>query len=204
MKKSELNRERKRSDILDAARATFFDDGYIGAGMDEIARRAGVTKQTVYRYFSSKEALFRAALEARRDESFADRFDEALAHADPREGLTRFAEDFLELHLSEEHLAGVRLIIAEGPQAPEIARAFYALGPTETEDRLAGFFRERVRAGDPEYAAKVLMGALLSLRMTVLTGLSAVPTREEMADHAARTVAVCLEGAAAPPVRGPA
>ena len=68
MKKREQQRERKRRAILQADRETFLADGYLGAGMDRIARRAGVTKQTVYRYFKSKEALFTASLEAEREE----------------------------------------------------------------------------------------------------------------------------------------
>src|SRR5687767_14273156 len=49
---------RKRLAILDAATEVFLRDGYLGTNMDEIAALSGVSKQTVYKNFASKEALF--------------------------------------------------------------------------------------------------------------------------------------------------
>src|SRR5580692_10782058 len=49
---------RKRVAILEAATAVFLRDGYLGAGMNEIANLADVSKQTIYKQFTSKEALF--------------------------------------------------------------------------------------------------------------------------------------------------
>lgn len=193
MKKSEQNRQKKRVAILEAARKTFFTDGYIGANMDVIARRAGVTKQTVYRYFSSKEVLFQAVLAVRPGPA-AGVFQKELDREDTREALTHFAVGFLERHLSEAHLSGVRLLVAEGPEAPEMARAFYTLGPAETETRLVEFFTDRFQVDDPEYAVKMLLGALLSMRMSALTGLRPVPSKEEIARHVERTVDCCLKG----------
>jgi AcrR family transcriptional regulator len=48
--------------ILDAAFAVFMQRGYEGASMDEIARKAGVTKPVIYACFASKEELFTALL----------------------------------------------------------------------------------------------------------------------------------------------
>ena len=50
----------KRAGVLEAAAKVFLSGGYLGASMDEIADLAGVSKQTVYTYFSNKEALFAA------------------------------------------------------------------------------------------------------------------------------------------------
>ena len=50
----------KREAILEAATRVFFESGYADASMDEIAREAGVSKQTVYSHFGAKEALFGA------------------------------------------------------------------------------------------------------------------------------------------------
>ena len=49
---------RKRRAILDAATEVFLKSGYLGTNMDEIAALSSVSKQTVYKHFSSKEALF--------------------------------------------------------------------------------------------------------------------------------------------------
>ena len=49
--------------IMEGARAVFLAQGFDGASMGEIARRAGVSKGTLYVYFDSKEALFEAIFE---------------------------------------------------------------------------------------------------------------------------------------------
>ena len=49
----------KEKQIVDAARKLFYKFGFKKVSMDDIAREAGVTKKTVYTYFSSKEELFK-------------------------------------------------------------------------------------------------------------------------------------------------
>jgi TetR/AcrR family transcriptional regulator, mexJK operon transcriptional repressor len=49
---------RKHQAILEAAEQVFLRDGYLGANMDELAALSQVSKQTVYKHFGSKEALF--------------------------------------------------------------------------------------------------------------------------------------------------
>ncbi|MCX7282936.1 MAG: TetR/AcrR family transcriptional regulator [Novosphingobium sp.] len=51
--------------LLDAARAAFVADGFDRVSIDGIARDAGVSKETIYRHFPDKQALFRAALDDR-------------------------------------------------------------------------------------------------------------------------------------------
>src|SRR6202049_5271300 len=50
---------RKRAAILEAAQQVFFANGFVGTSMDQVAATAAVSKQTVYKHFSDKEALFR-------------------------------------------------------------------------------------------------------------------------------------------------
>ncbi len=56
--KKALSRRR----ILDAARDTFFRDGFMAANLDDVAQGAGVAKGTLYRYFESKAELYVAVL----------------------------------------------------------------------------------------------------------------------------------------------
>jgi TetR/AcrR family transcriptional regulator len=56
------NSEATRNQLLDAAEAEFAVTGLIAARMDAIAAQTGVTKATIYYYFSSKEELYRAVL----------------------------------------------------------------------------------------------------------------------------------------------
>ncbi|QZP09232.1 TetR/AcrR family transcriptional regulator [Caenibius sp. WL] len=50
----ELNKERRRNAILDAARAGFARDGVQGTTMDDIAREAQVSRTTLFNYFTGK------------------------------------------------------------------------------------------------------------------------------------------------------
>jgi len=192
MKKIERKKEQKRGSILKAAQALFQSSGFIGTSMDKIAAEAGVTKQTVYRYFDSKEALFKATLEAQRLQA-SHGFLEALDLVDTAEALEAFAVGFLEKHLSRAHLANIRLLVSEGPMVPEIPRAFYAMGPRRTKSRLNRFFRERFRIEDAQFEVDAFLAILLSLRMPVLTGLNGPPSPAEIRRHAARAVTALLK-----------
>jgi AcrR family transcriptional regulator len=62
LKEEEPKRRRRKearpSEIVEAARLTFLDKGFAATRVEDIARRAGVSKGTVYLYFPTKEALF--------------------------------------------------------------------------------------------------------------------------------------------------
>lgn len=68
-----LSRERRRELILEAAGALFAEHGYAGARLEDIAARAGITKQLLHRHFAHKTAIYLALLERHRDDlsSFA-------------------------------------------------------------------------------------------------------------------------------------
>ncbi|MDC7125202.1 MAG: TetR/AcrR family transcriptional regulator [Spirochaetales bacterium] len=192
MAKIEIIKEQKRNAIINAAIKAFLSEGYIGTSMDVIAHQAGVTKQTVYRYFATKEILFQTALESQRKESQTGLLN-SLDLVDTKEALTQFALGFLNLHLSESHLASIRLLVSESPSAPEMTKAFFSLGPQETKKRLTIFFEERFKIEDPEYAMKIFTSSLLSMRMNVLIGLTPPPTQEQIHQHAKRTVSLFLK-----------
>src|SRR5499427_7911296 len=50
------------AEILDAALAAFAERGFAATRLDDVAARAGITKGTLYLYFSSKEELFKAVV----------------------------------------------------------------------------------------------------------------------------------------------
>lgn len=192
MKKIELKKQQNLDSILQTALELFQSRGFIGTSMDKIAEQAGVTKQTVYRYFKSKEDLFQRALEAERQhQNF--HFLEALEQEDVTAALQGFAEGFIAKHVSPGHMATMRLLVAEGPVVPEITRAFYAMGPRLTRERLARFLRERCQVADAEtadIAIEVFLDMLHGMRMPVLIGLRPVPTPAEIHQQAERAVQV--------------
>ncbi|MCV6610463.1 MAG: TetR/AcrR family transcriptional regulator [Amphritea sp.] len=191
MSKIEQNREKKRQTILQAAWDTFLSEGYVEAKMDRIAADAGVTKQTVYRYYPSKKDLFRATLERIGDrEDFG--FLRFLEYENTELALFNFARGFIRAHLSEEHLATTRLLIAEGPGAPEIMQIFRALGADETGSALSAFLAERFGIEQADRTSDLWTSMLLGQRSWALMGM-AKPSDDEIDQHATDAVSFLLK-----------
>lgn len=150
-------RERIRSAALDE----FCDKGY-GACVDDIARRAGVVKQTLYHHYGSKDSLFREVLKGLVDELLIDleRQGDVL-----RDDLLRFAEAFRAKALGEQGLALHRMMVAESPRFPELSCAVFEVGNLLVSQGLVRMIREAMARGelredDPDFAADMLLSML--------------------------------------------
>jgi AcrR family transcriptional regulator len=102
--------ERNRRRILVAAAEVFAKRG-LDAGLDEIARHAGVGTGTVYRRFPDKSILIDALFESRIT-AIVELAESALAAPDPWEGLTQFLENSIEMQLADRGLK--ELLFGEG------------------------------------------------------------------------------------------
>jgi TetR/AcrR family transcriptional regulator, mexJK operon transcriptional repressor len=164
------NRER----VLRAAAQAFLQRGY-HASVDEIARRAGVAKQTVYHHFPSKDRLFQAAA--------CDLAKHILVelNTDPgrvRPALLGFARAYRKRVLGAQGLAMFRTLTAEVPRFRGLARAVYRGGAGEMVKRLAAFLDAAMAAGklrrdDPQFAAEVFLSMLAGQeRVRLLYGLN--------------------------------
>jgi TetR/AcrR family transcriptional repressor of mexJK operon len=130
----------KRQAILDAATAAFLRHGY-AAGVDDIAAAAGVGKQTVYRHFGDKQALFLAALAAARESGSSGPETTPPGSGDPAEGLTQLGEQILGVALSPTVAALHRLTIAEIANHPELSRHWGDTAAPYLDDELTGYLR---------------------------------------------------------------
>jgi len=92
---SRADARRNRALVLQAARFAFEEQG-LGVPLGEIARRAGVGAGTVYRHFSSKEALFRATI-VDRIELFTDTARDLADVTDPGPVFFRFLASVVRL-----------------------------------------------------------------------------------------------------------
>ncbi len=110
-------RERRRSEILDAAALLFAERGVEGASMDAIAERAELGKATLYYYFRTKEQLYQAVLEAGAEQFFTELARVQTSFASPAEMVEALLEAFLRfcrgnrslLHTLAPYLAHFRL-----------------------------------------------------------------------------------------------
>lgn len=191
MKKIVKNKQLKYDNIIKAAQKVFQNKGFLGSNMDEIAKKAKVTKQTIYRYFPSKEELFNITLENQRINS-KDNFIDELKIPDSKKALENFAIGFIKKHLSKKHISNIRLIISEGHKVPQITKNFYAFGPEKTKQQLSSFIKERFNIDNAEFEILVFISTLISMRTPVLTGLAEIPCEEKIISHAKKTVNVLM------------
>lgn len=125
-----VNRKgRKFDQVLAGAQEIFLRDGFEGASVDEIARTAGVSKATLYKYFPDKRLLF---IEVASDQC-CRLADEALVSMDltrpPKEVLTEAGQRFVNYLYSDMSMRVCRICMAESERFPEIGKRFYESGP---------------------------------------------------------------------------
>lgn len=181
MSKIEQNRAMKKQAILAAAKSIFLSDGYSAANMDKVASQAKLTKQTLYRYFPSKIELFHATLE-NIGQNYNERYSQHLAKENARDALIAFATEFMKFHLSQEHIATMRLLTAEVNQAPEIVESFMKMGSDDTAHALEAFFIERFKLEKPKTKIELWIGMLLAPRSGALLGLPSL-TEQQICQH---------------------
>jgi TetR/AcrR family transcriptional repressor of mexJK operon len=183
----------KNEAILEAAIMVWGERG-LTASMEEIARRANVSKQTIYNHYGSKTELIRALSQRRVVEMTA-----ALATAEglenPAEALAGFARALLNSALNASGYNIYRMAIANAPEMPDIARAMYESGPRASRQKLATFLAMETRAGrldcpNPMEAAEFFAGMVIgSFQTAILLGI-------DVALDEARVERVATEAAA--------
>ena len=166
-----MRKEEKRRAILDAALAEFLESGFLGAGMDRVAARAGASKVTVYAHFADKQALFgavcvRAIADAERAGS--DLVDALAETTDLPGDLRAFARKHIAGVLAPHLIQLRRMMIGEAQRFPELARAWHRGAPERGHATLARVIarlvaRGLVRAPDPLLAAQHLNDLILSI-----------------------------------------
>jgi TetR/AcrR family transcriptional regulator, mexJK operon transcriptional repressor len=165
----EKRSDRKHREIIQAAAAVFIAKGYDGTSMDEIAAKAGVSKQTIYKHFSDKDHLFTdivlATTEQVRDvvDLIANALDDT---SDLAGDLGKLARAFLHRLMDEELLQIRRLVIANADRMPSLGRDWYEQGSGRVLVTLASCFRKLgekrlLRIEDPLLAANHFAGLLL-------------------------------------------
>src|SRR6476661_2121126 len=118
-------RSERRQAILAAALDEFSSQGFAAARLDDVARRAGVAKGTIYLYFRDKESLFQELIRTMLTPLVGT--IEALGAADLP--LPALAEHIVELFVREVYETRrkdvVRLMISEGRRFPKLAEFYY-------------------------------------------------------------------------------
>lgn len=195
---------RKRRAILAAATEVFLQNGYLGASMDQVAARAAVSKQTVYKQFEDKEHLFAEIIDATTVE-VVDRFAQAFANAldqatDTRQAFRDLARRFLGSLMEPDVLRLRRLVIAEADRFPDISAAWFERGFHRSLVLLGEAMGRMVDRGmlrplpDPTLAAYQFAGLVMykPMNQAMFAGTSARPAAGELDRIADQAVEVFL------------
>jgi AcrR family transcriptional regulator len=147
---------RNRARILDAARAAFAESG-LDVGVEEIARRAGVGKGTLYRRFPTKEALVRAIFEDLLND-LETLVEESLAIEDAGEAFTSFVGESMRRQATNQgFLDVVAQRLGSAALTPEQRRRFvYAMGKPLKRAQEAGAVRGDLVAEDVQMMFRMI------------------------------------------------
>ncbi len=188
---------RKYEDVLGGAREIFLRDGFEGASVDDIARAAGVSKATLYSYFSDKRELFREVTRVECERMAETTLARIEFNAPPREVFTTAAHSLTRFLLSNFSLQMFRTCVAEAARFPELGQAFYQNGPEMGRARMVVYLKLAIERGqlhdvDPDMIAEQfseLCRARLWSRAIfgVQTSFSEAEINE-VANHAVETV----------------
>ena len=133
----------KQRQILDGACKVFMDLGFDAASMSEIARAAGVSKGTLYVYFTDKCRLFDAILDEKALEKrqLAFYFDPAY---DIKTMLQKFGETYIGTLCRPGGASAARMVLAIAERMPEVGRRYYEFLLQKTVNGLAEYLDARV------------------------------------------------------------
>jgi len=144
---SERARPNKHDAITRAASEMFLAEGFERVSLDQIAQRAGVSKQTIYSHFADKEALFKAIC-TELTEKLTIPLRQSATESDLRSTLTRLGEDALAMMLHPASLDLHRLVMSAAVRFPELGRVAYEAGAMRMIDDLSALLVQRSRIGD--------------------------------------------------------
>lgn len=194
---------RKRRAILRAATEVFLQNGYLGASMDEVAAKAAVSKQTVYKQFADKEHLFTEIIlgtSTQIVDGFTRDAADLGAADDVRTALRALAGRFLDNLMRPDVLRLRRLVLAEADRFPEVTGTWFARGFHQSLVVLGEAMARLADRGllrplpDPTLAAYQFAGLVMykPMNQAMFAGAAAVPPRAELDTIAEQATEVFL------------
>ncbi len=187
--------EERVDEILDIAAEAFISQGFEGASVNDIARRANSSKTTFYSRFPTKQKLFIAVLERRMNLIFSQVATALPIDAPIESTLKEFGSRLLQLALSKDQVALLRVVSMESVRFPELGERFYELGPKRGITHLGRYLQEQIERGrlvkdDPmvmaEHLSSLLTGGPVRWAVLGLRGNSGAKNREQRIDAAVK------------------
>lgn len=210
--KRERRKDARPGELLAAALDLFVEKGFAGTRAEEVAKRAGVSKGTLFLYFSSKEELFKAVVR----ENISGRFDEWNNEFDNFQGTTpdmlRYCVKAWWERIGSTKASGItKLMLSEAGNFPELA-AFYQTEVIQPGNDLLkrvlqrGVDRREFEPMDLQYGVYAVLTPMLYLAMwkhsmgTCLASSDSIDPEKYIAVH----VETLLNGLVSRPTTAPA
>jgi TetR/AcrR family transcriptional repressor of mexJK operon len=188
----------KRSEILRAATDLFLKDGYELTSMEAVARKADVSKLTVYSHFTDKAELFSNVIRMRCEKvAPAESFREVM-NKPARAALVEIAARFVTNIFTSDSIRLHRILQAEATRHPEMARIFYETGPRRVRAAFGELLQHyvdnrRLAIRDIPKAAEQFFSLLKGETLTkLLLALEKYPAPAELKKHAEASVDMFL------------
>ena len=168
----------KRDQIREGAQRVFLERGFAGTSTDAIASEAGVSKQTLYVYYASKEELLADVLRHlihQDSQTQLSVMEEVLETPDEvRRALSFLARRLIADLMQPDYLALARVVIAETPRLPQLGSLFRSVVPERVLANVSAIIESTQQGGviedvDREAASRMFAGALLTY--VILDGL---------------------------------
>lgn len=143
----------KAAAVLAGARSVFLANGFSAATTDTIQQAAGVSKATVYARYPTKEALFKAVIEAECERFLATVRSTEIRSRRLHGILAALGQAYLRLVLSADILALFRAVVGEAPRFPALARQFYLVGPHGFNRIVERHLEEAAARGEVDFSS---------------------------------------------------
>jgi AcrR family transcriptional regulator len=151
----------RRDAILDAALDEFSAKGFASARLDDVAKRAGVAKGTIYLHFADKESLFQELIRAKMVPVVGS-LELAFATGLPlRAVIEQAIEIFAREVYGTRRKEVIRLMISEGPRFPALAEFYYREVLARVLHAVRGLLRQAYERGELTSDALVRFPMLL-------------------------------------------
>lgn len=185
----------RRARVLTAARRLFLQRGFADTSMEAIRIEAGVSKETLYRYYAGKDELFADVLRELTLEhvprlSVMSPPSKLGTHEPVRAALLSLAHELVAIMMQPEYLALLRIVVAEVPRLPHVGALFRSAVPAQSLASVAELLGQLRDQGDgaqfdAEAAARMLLGSLLTYALLdgllATSGTPLLPQRERLA-----------------------
>ena len=173
--RNKRRKEDRPQEITEAAFEAFAENGYSATRVEEVAKRAGVSKGLMYLYFKTKEELFKAVVKSvviRRVDALIEAVETSELSAE--EFIRGPLASFLKQVPASPVAIVIRLLISEGARHPDLVEYYYDAVVAKGLAAIAGFVERGVKRGEfrqsavTELPQLVLAPVMLSIIWRIL------------------------------------